>query len=311
MKKILITDSLFIFPEHEEKIRAAGYEIERLDKPEATPEELKAALKDKVGYVLGGIEHVTEDVLREATELKAISFTGIGYKDLIPAWEYATEKGIAIANVPDGPTHAVSEWAIGMAIAMNRGFFDTGLAGEKVFNTTRGLEDQNIGIIGLGRIGSHISEMIKVFRPKSVSYYSKNRKDYKEKELNLQYKELNNLLKESDVVFVCVSKDAGENFIAEKELSQIKDNSLLVSFMHPGIVNENALLKELQSGRLRAVSDNPAKSDEFKNLPFANWYSMNGSNAFNTYTELKLTSDMATDSIINLLKNGEDKYKVN
>ena len=52
---ILVTDNLFIFPEHEAKLREAGYEIERLDKPEATEEELIEAVKGKVGYILGGI----------------------------------------------------------------------------------------------------------------------------------------------------------------------------------------------------------------------------------------------------------------
>ena len=35
MKSILITDNLFVFPKHEEQLHNAGYEIERLDKPEA------------------------------------------------------------------------------------------------------------------------------------------------------------------------------------------------------------------------------------------------------------------------------------
>ena len=51
---ILITDSLFIFSEHEAQIRAEGYEIERLNKPDATEAELVAAIKGKVGYILGG-----------------------------------------------------------------------------------------------------------------------------------------------------------------------------------------------------------------------------------------------------------------
>src|SRR5882757_6273946 len=123
-EKILITDSLFIFPEHEKLLNDAGYEIERLDKLSATEDELVEAIKDKVGYILGGIEKVTEKVIDAGDKLKAIIFTGIGYKDFIPAWEHATEKGIAIANTPNAPTHAVSEWAITMALAMNRGIFD-------------------------------------------------------------------------------------------------------------------------------------------------------------------------------------------
>lgn len=54
MDKILVTDTLFIFPEHEARLRDAGFEIERLPKPDATGEELIEAVKGKVGYILGG-----------------------------------------------------------------------------------------------------------------------------------------------------------------------------------------------------------------------------------------------------------------
>src|ERR1700722_6533815 len=142
--KILITDSLFILKEHEDQLRAAGYEIERIDKPKPSEEELIKAIKGKVAYILGGIEQATEKIIDAADELKVIAFPGIGYKDFIPAWEYATAKGIAIVNAPDGPTHAVAEWAITMALAMNRDIFDIGRMGQKDFMTTKGLEAQRI-----------------------------------------------------------------------------------------------------------------------------------------------------------------------
>ena len=96
--KILITDSLFISLEHEQKLRDAGFEIERLDKPEATEAELIEAIKGKDGYILGGIEELTDKIIDSANNLKAIVFTGIGYKDFIPNHEYVMSKGIKIAN---------------------------------------------------------------------------------------------------------------------------------------------------------------------------------------------------------------------
>lgn len=299
--KILITDSLFIFPEHEQKLRDAGFEVERLDKPHATEDELVAAIKGKDGYILGGIEDITQKVIDAGDKLKAIVFTGIGYKDHIPAWEYATQKGIAIANTPSAPTHAVSEWALTMALAMNRGIFDLGRTGKKDFATTKGLEAQHVGIIGFGHIGQHLAEMLPTFRPASVSYYSRSK----------QNKDLPALLAESDIIFLCVSKDAGEHFIDASKLAKMKDGALLVSFMAPGIIDEEALFAELKNGRIRAASDVPMKGEGFKDLPLGTWYCFNGSNAFNTVTELKLTSDMATQSMINLLKTEKDENRVN
>ena len=285
----------------------AGYEIERLDKPEATEEELIEAVKGKVGYILGGTEKFTDKIIDAADSLKAIVFTGIGYKDFIPCYEYVTQKGIAIANTPDGPTHAVAEWAVTMALAMNRNIFDLGRAGEKKFMTSLGLEGQKIGIIGLGRIGKEITEMLKPFKTGEISYYSKNQKDVS----GMRYSEMDELLKESDVIFLCVSKDAGNDFIDEKQLAQMKDGALLVSFMAEGIVNDQALVSELKKGRIRAVSDHPIHDESSKDLPMKTWYCSNGSNAFNTFTELKLTSDMATKSMLNILQTGKDKNRVN
>lgn len=310
MPKILITDSLFIFPEHEKQLQDAGYEVERLDKTEATEQDLIKAIKGKDGYILGGIERVTEKIIDAGKALRAIVFTGIGYKDFIPAWEYATQKGIAIANTPDGPTQAVTEWAIAAALLMTRGFMELGRLGDKTFGTTNGLENQAIGVVGLGRIGSHIAETIRAFKPANVSYFSRSRKPALETKLGIKYKDLKRLLNESDVIFLCVSKDAGENFFDKTQLSAMKKGSLLVSFMNEGIINERALFTELESGRIRAISDYPM-SDQFNLLPLNSWYSFKGSNAFNTGSELKLTSDIATTTIIKLLKTGQDKYLVN
>lgn len=309
--KILITDSLFVLKEHEGQIINAGYEIERLDKPEATEDELVQAIKGKVGYVLGGIEKLTNKIIDSADNLKAIVFTGIGYKGFIPNWEYVTQKGIAIANTPDGPTYAVAEWAVTITLAMNRNVFDLGRGGDKKFLTTKGIDGQNIGIIGLGRIGREIVKMIKVFRPGTISYYSRHRHENSELELDIKYCELNNVLSENDVIFLCVSNDAGKNFLGEKELSLIKDNALLVSFVHEEAINNEALVKELKNKRIRFATDNLIKDESLKDLPLSIYYCSNASTAFNTEREIKAVSDEATQSLLNLLETGEDKYKVN
>jgi glyoxylate reductase len=311
MRKILITDSLFIFREHEKLLADAGFAFERLDKASPTEDELISALGGKEGYILGGIEKLTDKVIDGADSLKAIVFTGIGYKDFIPNYEYVTQKGIAIANTPDGPTYAVAEWALAMALAMNRNIFDLGRLGEKNFMTSKGIEGQRVGIIGLGRIGSQIVRMIRNFRPAGISYYSKHRHEDVEEELDISYLEFKKLLSESDIIFLCVSKEAGDNFIGKSELAVMKEGALLISCMSPGIVDDEALLSELKTGRIRAASDHPMKDESSKNLPLGVWYCFNASNAFNTFNELKITSDMATRSIINLLTTGQDKNKVN
>ncbi len=309
--KILITDSLFIYKEHEDKLKEAGYEIERIDKPQASEDELVEALRDKVGYILGGIEKTTDKMIDAAVNLRAIVFTGIGYKDFIPNWEYATKKGVAIANIPDGPTHAVTEWSLTVTLAMTRNIFDLGRNGDKKFLTTKGIEGQKVGIIGLGRIGREIVSALKPFKPGPISYYSKHRHEDAEADLGIAYADMEKILSENDIVYACVSKDAGENFIGAKEFSLMKDGALFVTFIAGGVVDELALLAELKKGRIRAASDHPIADAASNELPISTWYCSNASCAFNTATGLKVSSDMTIDVILNLLKDGNDKNRVN
>lgn len=304
----MVTDSLFIFDEHIKKLEAVGFEVERLDKPEATEAELIKAVKGKVGYILGGVEKVTKKVIDAADQLKVISFTGIGYKNFIPAWEYATKKGVAISNTLQGPTQEVAEWAITAALMMNREFLDLGRVGDKQFAVTKGLEGQKIGIIGLGRIGSKIADILKVFKPQSINYSGRQRHADKEKILGVQYAELSKLLGQSDIVFVCLGDEA-QKFIGEKELKSMKGGALLVNITHPGIIVEEALFDVLRQGHIRAVSDYPMSS-KFDELSLSHWYCMKSSNTI-TEAGSKLMSDMATESMINLLTTGKDQYRVN
>ena len=308
--KILITDTLFIFNEHVKELEAAGYEVERLSKPEATEDELVEAVKGKVGYILGGIEKITPKVIDAADELKVIVFTGTGYKGFIPGWQEATRKGIAIGNVPDGPTQAVAEWSVMAALAMNRGIFDLASPNGKTFLTTKGLEGLTIGIIGLGQIGGRIAEMVQPFRPAAILYYSTHHHEDKEKSLGLKYMDMNEVLKNSDVVFLCVPDEVGHGFFTAGHFTSMKQDALLVSFMHSNIIDIDALYGAIDMGKIRAISDYPM-DERFNKLPLSSWYSFKASNAFNTEQALKFTSDKATKALINLLTTGKDENRVN
>jgi phosphoglycerate dehydrogenase-like enzyme len=244
-----------------------------------------------------------ERVIDAADSLKVISFTGIAYKDFIPAWEYAESKGIKVANAPDGPTNAVAEWSVGAALLMNRHFLELGRTGEKSFITSAGLEGQQIGIIGLGRIGSRIAEMLQVFHPAHIRYYSTHQHPDLEAKLGITYSGLDAVLEQSDLLFLCVPSDAGTGFIGAEQLRSIKDGSLLVTFAHAGLIDEPSLLSQLQSGRIRAISDNAMQNPEFKELPLSHWYCFNGSNAFNTAAGINKTSDIVTESVLSILQS--------
>jgi D-3-phosphoglycerate dehydrogenase len=307
MKKILVTDSLFIFDEHIQKLAEHDYVVERLNKTVATDDELKVAIRGKVGYLLGGLEKVTKPVIDEANELRAIVFTGTGWQGFIPDWEYATEKGIAIGNAPSGNAPEVAEWGIAAMMAMQRNLFNLGPQGKEKFTTVKSLPQLEVGIVGLGNIGLNFAERAEGLKAGKVSYWSRTKKTDKYH----YYEDVDELLKTADIIFLCLGDDAGQDFISKDRINLVKQGGLIVSILHKGIFNEDALFERLSAGTVRAAFDIVSDVDKFRPLPTNIWYGSNGVSAYNVESAHKRVSDMATETIINLLSTGQDKHKVN
>jgi gluconate 2-dehydrogenase len=308
--KILITDTLFISSKNEHQIADAGYGFERLDVPAATEAQLIEALKGKVGYILGGIEKVTDAVIDSTTELKAIIFTGADWLHFIPGHKRATEKGIAIANTPGANARAVAEYTLTLMLAMIRDIFELGRTGDKKFETTRSLNQLTVGIIGMGRIGSLVAAHLNALGVKEILYFSRKPKPEVEKATGAKFVTMDELLQQSDIVSLHASKEAGAGFIGKEQLAKMKDGALLINCGFAGSVDADALYAALSTGRIRSAQDDPI-DERFKSLPLSVWFSSNAQTAFNTQEAIKLTSDMATISLLNLLETGDDQYKVN
>jgi len=308
--KILITDSLFITSENERQITDAGYGYERLDTPNATEEQLIEALNGKVGYVLGGIEKVTDKVIDSVSNLKVIIFTGADWLNFIPGHKKATEKGIAIANTPGANAYAVAEYTLTLILAMTRNIFELGRTGEKKFQTARSLNQLTVGIIGMGRIGSLVAFNFHALGVKEILYYGRQQKPEIEKATGAKFMTMDELLSQSDIVSLHASKEAGAGYIGKDQLAKMKDESLLINCGFTGGVDADALYAELSTGRLRSAQDDPM-DERFNTLPLSVWFSSNSHTAFNTHEANKTASDMATISLLNLLEKGHDKYKVN
>ena len=301
---ILVTDSLFIFEEHIKKLNDAGYEVERLDKPNATSEELINSLKGKVGYILGGMERITDDILENTEGLRVISFTGTDYKAIIPGTNTAKKKGIAITNSPGANADAVSEFAIAVALLMQRNLLELGRTGSEVFKTTNSIIGAKVGVIGAGNIGTRIIKQISVFGPEKVVYFNRSKK-----ECGAECVELDELVSTCDIIFITVSGGAG-TILGHLEVSKLKKSTLVVSISPNNVMDLESLYPRLKSGDVRAAIDWPAPGQKFLDLPLSVWFNTNDHTAYNTYHATKLASDMAVESIINVLKTGDDQFRV-
>lgn len=295
--EILVTDTLFIQRKHEYLLEHAGFRIVRLSQVEATEAELGEAIKGKRGYILGGIEKVTIPVLAAADKLEVIVFTGVDYPPYIPAFKEAKQRGITIESVPSGPTHAVAEWAVSAALLMNRHLLDYASSPALGLRPVPGLENQQIGIIGYGRVGQYLAKMLTPFRPASVRFYSRHTQQTEGVHASIQTNDLDELLTKSDIVFLCISETGNQGWFNEEKIKRMKTNALLLSIAHRGVIDENVLYEAVRAKQIRAVIDQNVNAC-FATLPSTHWFSTHQSLAFCTQSEIDLVSTMAVQKMI-------------
>jgi phosphoglycerate dehydrogenase-like enzyme len=309
-KRILVTDSLFIFDSHVKRLEGAGFQVERLEKLKASEPELIAALKGVHGYILGGIENVTAPVIQAADALEAICFTGSGYSEFIPAHEEATRKGIAITAAKGANAIDVAEFTVGLMFEMIRNFpllRSRNQAKGNSFYTARRMRGLTVGVIGYGRIGS---EVARIARALGMNVLVHSRKTSGNLPAGIRFVEMSELLKNSDIVTLHVNKIHGNNVLGKSELALMKKGAILINAAFADAVDSEALLEKIKAKEIRAAFDEPAHGD-FSECEIGNYNFSNGQTAFNTQEALSDTSDRCTNSIINLLTVGNDADVVN
>ncbi|MDN5274449.1 MAG: D-isomer specific 2-hydroxyacid dehydrogenase family protein [Candidatus Saccharibacteria bacterium] len=308
--KILITDTLFITKADEQKMLDAGFEIERIEDPGMDNVLLREALKDKTGYIIGGTESVTDEVIESADNLKVITFTGADWAHFIPGHELATKKGIRITNTPGTTMFAVAEFTLTLLLMMLRRALELGGPGDAGFITTKSLANSHIGIIGVGYIGTEMVRMLTALGAK-VSYWDRNRNTSIETQYNATYLTLDELFSQCDIISNHVSSQAGE-IITGELINKTKEDVLFVNTGAGNTFNMDALYDRIASKKARAAFDvHGIKDVRFDELPLSDWYATNDNGGFNTRQMLDKTNEMAVSSIINALKTGTDEHVVN
>ena len=310
-KRILITDSLFIFDAHVKRLESAGFQVERLEKLKATESELIAALKGVHGYILGGIENVTAPVIQAVDSLEAICFTGSGYSEFIPAHEEATRKGIAITAAKGANALDVAEFAVGLIFEMVLGNFpllrSRNQAKGNSFYTARRMRGLTVGVIGYGRIGLEVARLTHAL---GMNVLVHSRKNPGNLPAGIHSVEMSELLTKSDIVTIHVNKIHGNKVLGKSELASMKKGAILINAAFADAVDNEALLEKIKAKEIRAAFDEPAHGN-FSECEIGNYNFSNGQTAFNTQEALSDTSDRCTNSIINLLTKGEDADVVN
>jgi glyoxylate reductase len=233
-------------------------DVEVLDLPlrEALPRPGVEALA-----VVG--EAVDDDVLDGLPNLRLVANYGVGYDTIDVA--ACARRGVAVTNTPGVLDAATADLTLALILAVRRrvvagarfvrrGDWSAGWAAPRIVGDEVG--GSTLGIVGLGRIGAAVARRARPFELRLL-YSQRTRLDEgAEGELGVEYRELDDLLRESDVVTLHTPlTDATRGLLSRERLALLRDGSSLVNTSRGAVVDEPALVAELVSGRIGAGLD--------------------------------------------------------
>jgi glyoxylate reductase len=217
-------------------------------------------------------EPVDERMLEHLPNLRVVANYGAGF-DLIDV-EACRRRGVLVTNTPGVTSAATADLTVGLILAVRRRI----AAGDAFVRSGRWRSDwadeplkadevtgSTLGIVGLGRIGGAVAQRARGFEMRILYTRSREPDDP-------EYRPLEELLSESDIVSIHLPLTEETRGIIDKErLALMPDGACLVNTARGQIVDEQALVAELVSGRLQAgldvFADEPNVPQELFELP--------------------------------------------
>jgi D-3-phosphoglycerate dehydrogenase len=225
---------------------------------DSSEEALLRIIEGAVGLILRGDGVGSTKVIEAAIDLKVIGRSGVGYDNV--DIQAANARKIPVVITPGANSQAVAEAALTFMLALCKKMihWDTQLKQgnwKSRFEHSPGdLEGATLGIIGFGKIGRKLAELIRPFGM-TVIAYDPYVTEGTAQTLNVHLVELNELLKKSDFVSIhaLLNKNT-RSLITKTRLSLMKPGSFLINLARGGIIESlDALYEALTNGPLAGV----------------------------------------------------------
>ena len=225
---------------------------------DSSEEALLRIVGDAAGLVLRGDCVGSARIIETATDLKVIGRSGVGYDNV--AMEAANARKIPVVITPGANSRAVAEAALAFMLALCKKLihWDTQLKHgnwRSRFEQSSGdLEGATLGIIGFGRIGRMLAELIRPFGM-TVLAYDPFVSDKSSCPLNVELVDLDELLQRSDFVSIhALLTDSTRGLINTECLRRMKPGSFLINLARGAIIESlDALYDGLRNGPLAGV----------------------------------------------------------
>jgi len=248
--KILVCD--VVDAEGVEKLKREGFVVDV--KSSIEPAELEKVVESYNALVVRSRTKVTKQVLEKGKRLRVIGRVGSGIDNIDS--ETAEKRGIAVLNTPEAPSDSVAELTIGLMLAIarriplaDRSIKDGRWVKKELEGTL--LNGKTLGLIGLGNIGVKVAKIAKALGMRILVFKRTQPSREMLESLGAEYVPLAELLERSDIVSVHIPlTDKTSGMIGEGEINAMKEGAIIINTSRGGIVDEDALLKGLKSGKL-------------------------------------------------------------
>jgi D-3-phosphoglycerate dehydrogenase len=250
---VLITDP--VDPQCVAILEAEG--LRAVVRTDLKSDELKSAIATADALIVRSQTKVTADILSAGTRLKAVGRAGAGVDNIDV--EAATRSGIIVMNTPGGNTVSTAEHTVSMMLALARNIpqanqsLREGKWDRKRF-TGAELHGKTLGIIGLGKVGAEVARRCGSFGMTLVAYDPLVSFEVASK-LGVTLVELDELFHRADIITLHTPLlPETRHLINEQTLAQCKPSVRIVNCARGEIIDEQALLKGLQSGKVAGAA---------------------------------------------------------
>ncbi len=241
-------------------LREAGHTVTVREADGPAPRaELLEAMQDAHAIIAMLADKMDAELMDAAPNLKVIGNFAVGYDNVdVPE---ATRRGIPVGNTPGVLTESTADtaWALMMAAArrlpeaqrdVKDGHWHTweplGWLGQDLHGAT-------LGVIGFGRIGQAVARRGQGFNMRLL-YHSRSPKPAAAAAIGADYRELDDLLRESDFISLNTPlTDATHHLIGERELGLMKPTAVLVNTARGGVIDPSALFVALRAKMIFAA----------------------------------------------------------
>ncbi|MFX0094926.1 MAG: 2-hydroxyacid dehydrogenase [Candidatus Hodarchaeota archaeon] len=239
----LIAEQKDLVPDH----------VEILIPDEGTDDELLRLIPDVEVIVC---TRLSAEVARKGTKLKLIQKTGAGV-DAIPF--NVIRNDVYLANTSGSNPVPLAEGAIALLLALAKRIVHRhNLFPERSNQRGTELRGKNVGILGLGAIGTEVAMRLQAFEMNILGIKRRPSEELK-KQLNLQFlggsEDLHYVLRESDFIILTLPlTPATRGLIGAVELEQMKPSAFLVNVGRAALIKEEPLYNALKDERIAGAA---------------------------------------------------------